>query len=509
MIKPYSIRKVNSSDFKLGLLFIVITSLIILRSYFDPNGSLTVDSSHYLQLAQNLLDGKGFYRVDLLRPDGIDRILHWPYGYPVLIFIVAKITTLSVYLSSKLLNIILIASILLLFRKLFKEKAYWFGFILMFYSIIEIYTETWSEGAFIVGLLWFCFSIYYYLYVKENLASLINILLSGLFLFMIRYIGIFCFTVTGLLANYYLYKRNYPSFLKFSIITLILGGFTVSFSYFNHIITFGHSFEISTFIPPVPKLEIIKNLINAQIHELIFFRGTSFGNHIFQFLIILIELGLVVFLIFKAIKKETSPKENGLWRVFLLTGIMYWLILFLIIFSNPFEGFSNRLLGPSSFLLFLSFFTFLYAKKVQLVAKSKNIFFLLVILFFIDWFPNKNFIYNKLLNKNISNNYTELCYSNNLKNIKESVDTLPKNSLVAFAPIHLNYLRPDITSVDPLFKPYAKENETMDNFIDRINKLPIEHFYIMINKDFDYHDYDESVRNYIEQNKSNVLVKIK
>ena len=67
---PFSTLKIQESDIKLIVLFILIVILIFLRSYFNPDGYLSPDSTHYLQMAQNLLNGKGFKIPDLSSEKG-------------------------------------------------------------------------------------------------------------------------------------------------------------------------------------------------------------------------------------------------------------------------------------------------------------------------------------------------------------------------------------------------------------------------------------------------------
>ena len=115
--------KIYREDWYLLIIFIMMAIAIVVKSYFHPDGYLSPDSANYLKLAQNLLEGNGYYvSAYSITGTGQDRELFaaWPIGYPTLIFVVAKLTGLSVFWASKFLNILLIGIILGIFRKLFK-----------------------------------------------------------------------------------------------------------------------------------------------------------------------------------------------------------------------------------------------------------------------------------------------------------------------------------------------------------------------------------------------------
>ena len=115
--------KIYREDWYLLIIFIMMAVAIVVKSYFHPDGYLSPDSTNYLKLAQNLLEGNGYY-VSAYGSTGQDRefFAAWPVGYPTLIFVVAKLTGLSVFWASKFLNILLIGIILGIFRNLFKHK---------------------------------------------------------------------------------------------------------------------------------------------------------------------------------------------------------------------------------------------------------------------------------------------------------------------------------------------------------------------------------------------------
>lgn len=95
-IKP----KHRFADTKLLLLYIAVCAVILFRVYVEATGYLSPDSEAYIGLAQNIKDGNGLY---VLNEEGTGRryFSTWPIGYPVLIYFVSAVTSLSVFWSSK------------------------------------------------------------------------------------------------------------------------------------------------------------------------------------------------------------------------------------------------------------------------------------------------------------------------------------------------------------------------------------------------------------------------
>jgi hypothetical protein len=260
----------NKDTFYLFIIFTFSAIAIIARSFFHHDGYLSPDSTNYLKLAQTLLDGNGFY-VSSYRLNGSDRDFFaiWPAGYPVLIFVVAKIFHLSVFLASKLLNIIFIGLSLCLIKKVFKTDSYIYGLVFLFGAYIHIFSYTWTEVPFIFGLLWFSSSIYYHLNNPASKALLFNLFISALFLFLMRYIGAFSFGVIGLLAMYYFTQKKYRYFIKLSSISLV-GIMIVSLYLYNNYIQVGFPTGMPRIPSPETNFELLKQLVNAYMAESFF-----------------------------------------------------------------------------------------------------------------------------------------------------------------------------------------------------------------------------------------------
>ncbi len=144
-------------DLKLFSLFTVIAAIIILRVSVERTGYTSPDSLYYLEVAQNILLGKGFYFSGVnAAPESSGKQTYfaiWPLGYPVLIAGVAFITALPVFWASKVVNLISLGLCFYLFRIMNKERAYLLALPLTSFTFFEVFSFTWSEAPFLLGIL--------------------------------------------------------------------------------------------------------------------------------------------------------------------------------------------------------------------------------------------------------------------------------------------------------------------------------------------------------------------
>ncbi|MDT8417655.1 MAG: hypothetical protein RQ864_07590, partial [Lutibacter sp.] len=267
-------NKLRKEDWYLITIFFVMTITILLKSYFNPSGYLSPDSIYYLSLAQNLLDNYSFY---IYGPNmKIELFAVWPVGYPFLIFLTAKITSLSVFFASKLLNILFIGLVLFFFKKLFNKNAYLYGLIFLFASLIQIYTYSWSESVFIFCLVWFSTSIYELLArTKKNPGIYLSILFSSLFLFLSRYIGAFSFGVIGLIGLYYLFVKKDKS-RSIILISIALINLSLMSIYLHHnFIISGYITGLHRYFAPATNIHLLEMLLKSIISEILFY-----SNHV-------------------------------------------------------------------------------------------------------------------------------------------------------------------------------------------------------------------------------------
>ena len=194
----------RTADALLLLLYIAICAAIILRVTVESTGYTSPDSEYYLEAARSLRDGEKFIIRDLygLHRGVIDAYVyyaHWPIGYPTLIIIAFWISGLNLFWASKLVNLFFAGLGFLLMRNINRKYSFVLASIYGAFTIIEIYSYTWSECVFIFGCL--CLTVQLYkVYLKGKLIPTYSLLAIAGFMFLIRYIGFFAGGAVLLLA---------------------------------------------------------------------------------------------------------------------------------------------------------------------------------------------------------------------------------------------------------------------------------------------------------------------
>ncbi|MFN8349352.1 MAG: hypothetical protein U0X91_30400 [Spirosomataceae bacterium] len=139
--------------FALFFQFLLIGAVVFLKLRADSAYFLTPDSHFYIQAAQNLLDGKG-YRIVFEGKETFCAI--WPIGYSTLIAFVSWLTSFSIETASKIVNLLALAGCFWLIGQRFQQKAWFVALAFSASSLIQLYTNTWSETVFLFFVLGFC-----------------------------------------------------------------------------------------------------------------------------------------------------------------------------------------------------------------------------------------------------------------------------------------------------------------------------------------------------------------
>jgi hypothetical protein len=470
------IFNIKKQDWYLIMIFSLMAIAIFVKSYFNTNGFLTIDSTAYLGLAQNLLDGNGFF-VYFYGLTGNEREFFaiWPIGYSSLIYLTAKLTGLSVFWASKLLNLFIIGLILIVFRAMFKHNAYIYGLIFLFASSIEIFTYTWSETVFIFGLVWFAASIYIFMLEPKKLVLIyISLFISSLFLFLSRYIGAFSFGLIGLLGLYYgiVKKDKSKSIILISIASINIA-IMLGYLYHNYLQT-GYSTGMPRIPAPETDGELFVMLLRAIISETIIPMNSISKT---AMLIFWMEFSVLIYLIIKYRKNILNLTQNSnnnkitkLILVFVSIGLVYLFFIILMRWLVQFDTYRARLLAPGSFLLFIAFIFYIEKCTTQKLFNEFKIFLLSFALlsYFINfpysvWKQDKQPVYNETI-QNITKKYA---------------DVEKQDSIVVFANIHLKYLYTNIQIAKPFYVPYYANKESWSDFINRINPKHKKNIYLI------------------------------
>lgn len=176
-------RIFSPTNLLLAILYAIFCSFIIYLSIHDENGYVTSDSAHYLQLAQNILDGHGLSTANYV--DGMSTYFAtWPVGYPVLIALISIITGSGVFWASKICNMLCLLFCFILLKRLFGERAVFASLIFSISTLVSMFVYTWSEVPFLLGMLWLAFGMTRYMETNKKRYA-VHMALAALFMFLI------------------------------------------------------------------------------------------------------------------------------------------------------------------------------------------------------------------------------------------------------------------------------------------------------------------------------------
>ena len=503
--------KIYREDWYLLIIFIMMAVAIVVKSYFHLDGYLSPDSTNYLKLAQNLLEGNGYY-VSAYGSTGQDRefFAAWPVGYPTLIFVVAKLTGLSVFWASKFLNILLMGIILGIFRNLFQHNAYVYGLIFLFSSYIEIFSYTWSETIFIVALVWFATSVYLFIVNPKRISLLyFSIMMASLLLFMSRYIGAFSFGLIGLLGLYYgaIKKDKSKSFILIGIAVINIG-IMILYLYHNYTET-GFPTGVKRGLSPDTNLQLFYMLLKGMVAEpLIPIEIMSRRNGIMVFFVQFSIIGLLLWkyrnnILQTNITTNQKPVTSSL--VFVIIGLVYLFFIILIGWVRWIGNYDYRPFGPGSFLLFIGLIFFVQQRGTKQFFNAFKGF----LLFFAILSYLLNVPYTAWKSSTLNPTYFEV-----LNALQEKYADVEKDSIIVFAPVHINYLYTDMQTRRPNGSHYQIYKEKWSDFMKRIGSENKKNIYMATPEigwlqQRKYADIDQSVVDFVKKYDKGTLVKLR
>jgi len=490
--------KIEKSWALLSLIFLVVVLSVFIKVIFNESGYLSNDSTNYLFLAKNLTDGHGFYvRLESGGEDMRGLFSSWPVGYPYLIAVISKISGLSVFMSSKILNVIFIGFVFVVFRKLFAADAWVYALIFLFSSYLEIYSFTWSEAGFIFGLVLFSYSLYEFLGKKTNLYfSSLLILFSVFLLFLIRYMGAFTVGVLGLLLVYLVvykrYERERIVLISFLIAFNIM--FVIWYLYFNYLET-GLLSGRERFFAPESNYELLLSLIKAILAEIsvpVYHPRPSFVIPSLFIQVLLAAYFLYKNRGVKCLGEVSSLEYFSVSRVFFIVGVLYLFCIVSIRWIFYFNEYSFRLLGPGTFLMFVSAISYLSVNLTKSCFDDfKKIIVVLSLISFFLYVPVKTYF------------RFQQSYDHTLYTLSKKYEHLPIGSILAFEQNkHLKYVRSDLIIKKP------SSSEKLFEFYNRVNERKVRRVFVEVSDKINLEKYDNSFSKLFSKHQSGDVVEI-
>ncbi len=493
-----------------GLFATAILSNIILYG----NGYQGVVSSGFLRLAENIKNGNGLYIPDYFTEQDFRYYSRNPAGYPGLIGLLSWITSIPVFWSSKLLNLILGGILMLSFYSQFKSYSWVFVSILLFATFLEVFTFSWAETGFIVSIWFFIKYLSQYRYHTRNQSiNLVGVGLSILCAFLMRYVGGYLFFVIGAFLFYDLVrsrKIDFPLIASSSISGLLC----LSYWFSNYVlvgkVTGRPGMEnVQSF-----QTELLK-LLEALAKELSFPVTTKFSWISIVFLIIVCQVLLVIFLVkitrqpdfhHKRGPKATS-KKTPIYHVAFTAGLIYLIIICTAVFSFPLDDFGYRYLSPFVLMILIGFIDFILHNASQLVKPIGLFFVLTGFGSFLINAPVKH-IYNYYLETDTYRTYFQ--EQRELKNKYSFISNKP--TLIVCGDPKLRYLRPNVRITVPVnVAKSPKDAVPMDTFLNNMKTFPGD-VYVEI-KELEQNDsphkYHPSVFDFMDEYRDSNFIQIK
>jgi len=482
-------------NYKLLLLFLSLCSIILLNSFLDPNGFLSFDSTYYLRLSKNLLLNEGFRIADYQSADGKTFFAIWPIGYPVMIFGISKLTGLGVVWASKALNLLLIGATLLLFNYMFRETAHWAGLIFFTYANILIFSFTWSEGPFILFLLCTSISLYKCVETKGRIIWLAGLFFSGIALFMMRYIGLISAGIIGMIALVNFFRHRRLLSIKLLIIASLQLIFAVLYLYHNKIST-GYLTGMPRDPSEESNLELLNQLLSGLKEEFILIKC---GISVLLSLGLLLLLGLYLYRTRK--KSHFEEKFDGLWKYFLLTGVLYLAAIVVIRWFNNLDPINFRFLAPGTFLIILSMAFYLHGKPKVKVMNYPLLYLVILATLTIHYIPSTVAIFKYATTG--KNYFRHPNYIENTRLILERYKEIEPNSIVIFGSEHLRYLRENVIPTE-IYEKYS-----LEDYVNLFTQKKDWNVYVNITDNLNPEITHETFIRLIQTNKDKQLVKVR
>ncbi len=420
----------------------VAAALIVLRIWSSENGFISPDSTQYLAAAESLISDRGLNIANDGRGALADtRFAIWPAGYPAAIATVSNVSGLSVFAASKVLNVGLLFATVLLISAGFGRTGFALSLVPVFGAYLEIFSFTWSEGAFQFLLVIACLLASKAIERPMGGADvrIIGLGLAVVALFLCRYVGAFAIVIPALLCVLDIIAKRYARAGLGALASLACLIFFGVYLYTNQQLT-GHVTGIARVPAPESSSELINQLAIAFVRELILpLPNWHPGNpmHLAIFAAQAAALLLFAYVAFRHRKHCTkSHIRDPLTWLLLLVGAAYLGVIILLRWRTAFDGFGFRLLAPGSLLIILGIFrTALFINPRLQTACT---------LFMVSMATLS--LAQLALTSDIDPNR----FASETEARRARYAAVPEGAILVFGGLHVRYLRPDLHLAAPI-----------------------------------------------------------
>jgi len=197
----------------------------------------------------------------------------------------------------------------------------------------------------------------------------------------------------------------------------------------------------------------------------------------------------------------TNQKPVTSSLVFVIIGLVYLFFIILIGWVYWIGGYDYRLFGPGSFLLFIGLIFFVQQRGTKQFFNAFKGF----LLFFAILSYLLNVPYTAWKSSTLNPTYFEA-----LNALQEKYADVEKDSIIVFAPVHINYLYTDMQTRKPNLSHHQIYKEKWSDFMKRIGSENKKNIYMATPEiELLHENIDQSVVDFVKKYDKGTLVKLR
>jgi hypothetical protein len=374
--------KLLRADLLLLLLYVAYCGAVILRVNIEGTGYTSPDSEYYLEAARSLRDGERFIVKDLygLHTGVVNKLTPftaWPIGYPTLIVIASFMSGLNLFWASKLVNLFFAGLGFLLFRNINREYSFILASIYGAFTVIEMYSYTWSECIFLFGCMYLVFLLYR-TYLTGRQDYIYRLVATVWFMFLIRYIGFFAGGLILFVALITLFEGRKKISKKLWIAFFLNVAFVCAYV-INNYYQAGYNTDAQRFTQNMESpAQVLWRATKGLLIELFiikkyYLRGSPDTLTVATFSLQLFVIGYI----WHSLRKQSTLvvneiKKNLLSHTAITVAISYLIILVILRSISQFDPPNYRLLSPFSFLMLFALVNYIVALPQSIEGATRT-----------------------------------------------------------------------------------------------------------------------------------------
>lgn len=366
------------ADLLLLLLYTTFCAVVILRVHIEGTGYTSPDSHYYLEAARSLRDGEKFVIRHLYGPRGEESMYFaaWPIGYPTLITSASLLSGLNLFWASKLVNLLFAGLSFLVLRQINRHYSFVLASIFGTFTVIEMYSYTWSESVFLFGCLSLV-ALLYKVYTAGKISFVYALFASAIFMFLMRYIGFFA-GVLILMLGVIAWLENRRQLSKHLCIVFILNVAIVCTYMLHNSCMAGYDTEAQRLTKDMETpFQVFWMAVQGLTIELFlirkyYLRGLPDALTIATTSIQLVIGGYLIWLLRKQRKIILEEfKKNLLSHIAIVAALTYLVILVFLRSISQFDPPNYRLLSPFTFLMLFAVVNYIVALPDNIAGAKK------------------------------------------------------------------------------------------------------------------------------------------